>query len=437
LFDEENRLSCTNKGPQMPSPSCIGSNLIDFIYDHAGVRKIKSAATPTIYPNQFYTDFGGGSGNQFKHIFIGSERILTKKTRIAPDREHWYYHPDHLGSTAMVTNEKSQLVDAIHYFPFGEVWLEERPSSLPADYFFTAKEFDPETGFYDFGARYLDPRFSKWMTADPALGGYLPGTGAAVAYQSPALANNWRTYLDLPGLGGVFHPRNLSMYAYAGNGPLSYIDPSGRQMWMSNYERGEYLQCKGMCHGYNFDPNTVRETTPEENALLMSATDLLTLGLTGGFRSASSLLFREAATEVPAVVAGGRSLILRPVEIEFPASGLSPSEQSLFRAHLAEQEATLNRLSLFSPEELALNLRNYPNVAPQIDKARRLAREYLPGPGRGRDAAHALDSVAGGYVNEFVGFRDPIQQRIGALWRTRASQIQPGREHMLTPRLDR
>jgi hypothetical protein len=72
----------------MPSPSCTGSNLIDFICDHAGGRKIKSAATPTIYPNQYYTDFGGGSGNQFKHIFIGSERILTKKSRIAPDREH-------------------------------------------------------------------------------------------------------------------------------------------------------------------------------------------------------------------------------------------------------------------------------------------------------------------------------------------------------------
>jgi hypothetical protein len=107
LFDEENRLSCANKGPQMPSPSCDAGGLIDFVYDHAGVRKVKQAATPTIYPNQYYTDFGGGSGNQFKHIFIGKERILTKKTRIAPDREHWFYHGDHLDSTAMVTNEKN------------------------------------------------------------------------------------------------------------------------------------------------------------------------------------------------------------------------------------------------------------------------------------------------------------------------------------------
>jgi len=101
----------------------------------------------------------------------------------------------------MVTNEKSQLVDAIHYFPYGEVWLEERPSSLPADYFFTAKEFDPETGFYNFGVRYLDPRFSKWMTADPALGGYLSANKLA--------------------------PATLALYTYGLHNPAKFNDPSG------------------------------------------------------------------------------------------------------------------------------------------------------------------------------------------------------------------
>ena len=168
-----------------------------------------------IYPNQYYTDFGGGAGNQFKHIFIGSERILTKKARVAPDRQHWYYHTDHLHSTGTVTNENGQMVDAVHYFPFGEVWLEEVPASLPVDYFFTAKELDQETGFYDFGARYLDPRFSKWMTADPALAAYLPGAGGAGA--------------SLPSLGGAFRSANLALYGYSHHNPATLFDPNGRE----------------------------------------------------------------------------------------------------------------------------------------------------------------------------------------------------------------
>ncbi|MGC1470764.1 MAG: hypothetical protein WA793_15415, partial [Sphingorhabdus sp.] len=137
------------------------------------------------------------------------------------------------------------------------------------------------------------------------------------------------------------------------------------------------------------------------------------------------------------IAPASRSLILRPVEIEFPARGLSMTEQRLFSAHLAEQQSTLNRLSIFSPDDLALNLQNYQNIASQIARAKSLARGYLSGSGKGLDAAHALDSVAGGYVNEFAGFRNPVQQRIGALWRTRATQIVPGREHMLTPRFDK
>src|SRR5262249_39784794 len=113
----------------------------------------------------------------------------------------------------MVTNENGQMVDAVHYFPFGEVWLEEVPASLPVDYFFTAKELDQETGFYDFGARYLDPRFSKWMTADPALGSYLPGAG--------------KSHASLPGLGGAFRPTNLALYGYGHHNPATLWDPDG------------------------------------------------------------------------------------------------------------------------------------------------------------------------------------------------------------------
>ena len=129
----------------------------------------------------------------------------------------------------------------------------------------------------------------------------------------------------------------------------------------------------------------------------------------------------------------GQRLILRPVEIEFPAPGLTPAKQKLFAEHLAEQEAQLNHLSLSRTDDLKLNLANYQNIQPQLAAARKAARGYLNGSGKGMDAAHRLDAVAGGYVYDFVGFRDPVQQRIGSLWRTRAEQIVPGREHRLVP----
>jgi RHS repeat-associated protein len=227
LFDEENRLSCVNKGPQIPTPACDAQGSTEFIYDHAGARKIKDASSPTIYPNQYFTDFGGGAGNQFKHVFIGEQRLLSKKARPAPDRQHWYFHPDHLGSTSMVTSETGQLLEHIHYFPYGEVWIDEQPNSAPVPYLFSAKELDPETGFYEFGARYLDPRFSKWMSADPALAKYMPETERTVSYTTPSTANGWRSHPDLPGMGGAFQSHNLALYSYSHHNPATLADPNG------------------------------------------------------------------------------------------------------------------------------------------------------------------------------------------------------------------
>jgi RHS repeat-associated protein len=105
--------------------------------------------------------------------------------------------------------------------------VQERPST-PVPYLFSAKEFDPETGLYDFGARYLNPRFAQWMTTDPALGDYLPEGTQAVASQPPSLGNGWRSHPNLPGMVGAFNPQNMAPYGYAHNSPATMGDPNGR-----------------------------------------------------------------------------------------------------------------------------------------------------------------------------------------------------------------
>ena len=74
-------------------------------------------------------------------------------------------------------------------------------------------ELDTETGLYYYGARYLDPRYSRWLSGDPAVGEYMAGTSA--------------------GEGGIYNTVNLNVYHYGGNNPVKYVDPDGRANTLS------------------------------------------------------------------------------------------------------------------------------------------------------------------------------------------------------------
>ena len=69
----------------------------------------------------------------------------------------------------------------------------------------------------EMGARYLDPKYSRWISTDPALGEYVPGAGKA----------NTKDVGGLPGMGGLFNSVNLNLFHYAGNNPVRYVDPDG------------------------------------------------------------------------------------------------------------------------------------------------------------------------------------------------------------------
>ncbi|XP_038106258.1 uncharacterized protein LOC6039655 [Culex quinquefasciatus] len=97
---------------------------------------------------------------------------------------------DHEGSTRLVV-KGGQVIAAYDYLPYGQ--LIRRFNSDPDDhitYLYTGQELDEETGLYNYHARLYDPDLARFYQVDPQE-----------QYPSP--------------------------YKYAGNSPISLVDPDG------------------------------------------------------------------------------------------------------------------------------------------------------------------------------------------------------------------
>jgi len=124
--------------------------------------------------------------------FLGKSPIsrISSKTGTSV----YYYHLDHLGSLNIASDDGGNRVQAVTYYPFGEVLT--NTGTVDLKYKFTGQEYDPDSKLYYFGARYYDPAIARFLSPDSIV-------------QSPG------------------NPQSLARYSYALNNPLAYIDPTG------------------------------------------------------------------------------------------------------------------------------------------------------------------------------------------------------------------
>ena len=118
----------------------------------------------------------------------------------SPD-DIFYYHTNHLGSTAYVTDQSQNITQGFLYAPFGEITTEYNTTfgnDIIPKYSFNAKELDEETGMYYYEARYYKP--PVFTSRD------------AMMDQKP-----W-----------------LTPYAYCRNNPVVFVDPNGNDEWEIN-----------------------------------------------------------------------------------------------------------------------------------------------------------------------------------------------------------
>ena len=165
---------------------------VSFTYDGNGQRVKKTA------PNLTALYFGEGYEKRGSvgiiHLFTGNQRIASVRS----DGTTQYYHPDHLGSSWIVTDGNGAIKEKNEFYPFG-TYLDSftsYPSYPPVNYTFTGQEEDDEVGFYNYNARLYDPVLGRFISPDSIV-------------QAPE------------------DPQSLNHYSYVRNNPLIYTDPTG------------------------------------------------------------------------------------------------------------------------------------------------------------------------------------------------------------------
>ncbi len=112
------------------------------------------------------------------------------------ENDIYYFHPDHLGSTSYLTNKQGNVSQHVEYIPFGEIMIENHLNNQNNPYLYNGKELDVETGFYYYGARYYEPKSSLWLSVDPLAEKYPGFSPYAYVFNNPVM------FVDLTGMQG-------------------------------------------------------------------------------------------------------------------------------------------------------------------------------------------------------------------------------------------
>jgi len=194
---------------------------------------------------------------------------------------------------------------------------------------FVNVELDEETGLYYYGARYLDPKYSRWLSTDPALGEYMAGTSA--------------------GEGGVYNTVNLNVYHYAGYSqrsfelynPVKYVDPTGCDDLYYD-ENGNYLTTA------NSETSNIYMTKDQVNTLVGTQSD---------FEKMTAALYGEATNDLDEMQAIG-DVIMNRAEYANTSANTEIEKDGQVNGYNASSRKTVTDNRLLNSDSKLNNARN-------------------------------------------------------------------------------
>jgi len=181
-------------------------------YDAFGSRVLQTGTSTTfIYPSEFYsiassTVSGAKYATTTEYVFNGDTLLSTVDQQTASGiatgtAQVRYIHPDHLGSTNVVTDQNGALVQTLDYYPYGATRISVSTSTNEKRKFID--QFSDDSGLSYLQARYYNSTQGQFISEDPVFWGDPKGQDLA-------------------------NPQNLNTYSYAIDNPITKKDPSGR-----------------------------------------------------------------------------------------------------------------------------------------------------------------------------------------------------------------
>jgi RHS repeat-associated protein len=193
-------------------------------YDAFGQRVIQTGTTTTtLYPFNWYsvassTGTGAKYATTTDYVFSGDTLLATVDQQTASGvatgtAKTRYVHPDHLGSTNVVTDENDNVVQTLDYYPYGATRISTNSGTNEQRKYIG--QFADQSGLSYLNARYMDPSRGQFTSEEPVV----------LAIGDP------NQLQQITGQGQqqlLADPQKLNYYGYGRDNPIVQKDPNGK-----------------------------------------------------------------------------------------------------------------------------------------------------------------------------------------------------------------
>src|SRR6516164_7655792 len=148
-----------------------------YAYDPAGNRVLQTSTTSaTYYPNKYYSFTSTKSGantyaTSTNYVFNGDTLLATIDQPLYNGAAtgtaiYRYIHPDHLGSTNVVTDASGTLVQLLDYYPYGATRVASTTYPTNEKRQYIGQYYDAGSNLNYLQARYYDSARGQFVNED-------------------------------------------------------------------------------------------------------------------------------------------------------------------------------------------------------------------------------------------------------------------------------